>query len=99
MIQQVDDFRAEAAELHRLLASLDDDDWPRATLFKGWTIDDIVRHLHMGDTMALASATDPAAFASLMADIQTQRRKGLSRIEETRQRLGGLGGRPLLGHW
>jgi len=99
MIRQVDDLRGEAAELHRLLASLDDGDWPRATQFKAWTIDDIVRHLHMGDTMALASASDPAEFAALMADIQAQRQKGLGRIEETRQRLGGLAGRPLLGRW
>ena len=34
MIRQVADFRAESAELHRLLASLRDDDWTRATQFK-----------------------------------------------------------------
>ena len=53
MIQQIDDLRAEAGELGGLLACLREDDWPRATLFKAWTVDDIVRHLHMGDTMAL----------------------------------------------
>ena len=99
MIQQVDDLRAEAAELHRLLAGLSDSDWPRATQFKAWTIDDIVRHLHMGDTMALASASDPADFARLMADIQERRKEASSRIEETRQRLGGLGGKALLERW
>lgn len=99
MIQQVDDLRAEAAELHHLLAGLHDGDWQRPTQFKAWTIDDIVRHLHMGDTMALASASDPAEFAALLADIQAARGKGLSRIEETRQRLGSLAGRPLLKRW
>jgi uncharacterized protein (TIGR03084 family) len=99
MIPQIDDLRAEAAELHRLLAGLGDGDWPRATQFKAWTIDDIVRHLHMGDTMALASATDPAAFASLMADIQARRKDASSRVEETRQRLGDLGGKALLERW
>ena len=99
MIRQVDDLRAEAAELQRLLAGLGASDWPRATQFKAWTIDDIVRHLHMGDTMALASASDPAAFAALMADIQARRKEGLSRIEETRQRLDGLGGPALLDRW
>lgn len=99
MIQQVDDFRSESAELRQLLNGLMDSDWTRATQFKAWTIDDIVRHLHMGDTMALASASDPAAFTALMADIQAERKKGLSRIDETRQRLNGLGGRPLLQRW
>lgn len=99
MIQQVDDFRAETAELHQLLSGLRDSDWTRATQFKAWTIDDIVRHLHMGDRMALASASDPDEFAVLMADIHAQRKKGLSRIDETRQRLNGLGGRALLQRW
>jgi uncharacterized protein (TIGR03084 family) len=53
----------------------------------------------MGDTMALASASDPGEFAALMADIQAERKKGLSRVDETRQRLNGLGGRPLLQRW
>ena len=137
MIQQADDFRAEAAELRRLLNGLSDSDWTRATQFKAWTIDDIIRHLHMGDRMALASASDPAEFTALMADIQAERKKGLSRpgglrpfghraaggvtaapeftsqmadtqgernkglshIDETGQRVKGLGGRPLLQRW
>ena len=99
MIRQIDDFRAESAELRRLLAGIDDSDWSRPTQFKAWTIDDIVRHLHIGDTMALASASDDAAFTALTADIKAERAKGLSRIEETRQRLHGLAGRPLLERW
>ena len=99
MIPQVDDLRAEGQELHHLLASLGQKDWLRVTLFKAWTIDDIVRHLHMGDTMALTSASDPAAFATLMADIQARRKEGLTRTEETRRRLNGLGGPRLLKRW
>jgi uncharacterized protein (TIGR03084 family) len=99
MIRQVDDLRGEAAELHRLLGTLRIDDWPRATQFKAWTIDDIVRHLHIGDSMALASASSPEAFAALMAGIRAQREKGLNRVEETRQRLNGLGGPALLRRW
>ena len=41
----------------------------------------------------------PAAFTALMADIQARRKEGLSRIEETRQRLDGLGGPRLLERW
>ncbi|MCW5736633.1 MAG: TIGR03084 family protein [Enhydrobacter sp.] len=98
-LQQIDDLRAEADEFDRLLAGLADDDWRRATLFKGWTADDIVQHLHMGDLMGLASATDEAAFAALRADIQAQRATGLSRLEETRQRLSGLTGGALRKRW
>lgn len=99
MLQQIVDLRAEAEEFDRLLAGLRGEDWRRATLFKGWTIDDIVQHLHMGDLMALASATDAAAFAALLADVQARRATGLSRLEETRQRLAGLAGAALRERW
>ncbi len=98
-IQQVVDFRDEVAELDRLLATLAGTDWTRPTGFKAWTPDDIVRHLHIGDVMALASATDPAAFSALVADIQAARAAGLTRIEETRRRLDGLGGAALRLRW
>lgn len=99
MIQNIDDLRAEAGELVSLLASLRAEDWLRPTQFKAWTTDDIVRHLHIGDTMALASATSAEAFAALMADIRAQREKSPSRTEETSRRLGGLGGAALLERW
>jgi len=98
-LQQIVDLRAEADEFDRLLAGLEDDDWRRATLFKGWTIADIVQHLHTGDQMGFASATSDAAFAALVAKIQARRATGLSRLEETRQRLAGLTGRALHERW
>lgn len=98
-VKQIDDLRAEAGEFDRVLAGLKDDTWRRSTLFKGWTPADIVQHLHMGDLMALASATDEAAFAALRADIQAKRATGLSRVEETRLRLGGLTGPALRERW
>jgi uncharacterized protein (TIGR03084 family) len=98
-LQQVVDLRAEADEFDRLLAGLKDGDWARATLFKGWTIDDVVQHLHMGDRMSLAAAIDASAFAALRSDIAAKRATGLSRVEETRQRLSGLVGARLRAHW
>jgi uncharacterized protein (TIGR03084 family) len=99
MLQQIADLRDEAEELRTLLAALRPEDWRRATLFKGWTIDDIVQHLHMGDRMGLASATSAAAFEALIGDIRSRRESGLSRLEETRQRLGDLKGAALLDRW
>jgi uncharacterized protein (TIGR03084 family) len=99
MLQQIEDARAEGEELHKLLTTLQQRDWKRATLFKAWTVSDIVQHLHVGDLMGLASATDPAAFDALRADIAAKRATGLSRVEETRQRLGNPGGAALLELW
>ncbi len=99
MLQQVTDLRDEADELHRLLAPLADDDWSRPTQFKAWTVNDIVQHLHASDILGLASATDAAAFAALHAEIRARRESGLSRLEETRQRMDGLTGAALLARW
>lgn len=99
MIREITDLRDEADELHGLLATLDREAWQRPTLFKAWTANDIVRHLHIGDLMALASATVPAAFHALMADIRARRAQGLNRLDETSQRLDGLAGKALLDRW
>ncbi|TXL81565.1 TIGR03084 family protein [Vineibacter terrae] len=99
MLQQVTDLRDEADELHRLLAPLAADDWSRPTQFKAWTVNDIVQHLHVSDLLGLASATDAAAFAALHAEIRARREAGLSRLEETRQRMDGLTGAALLARW
>jgi uncharacterized protein (TIGR03084 family) len=99
MRPQAVDFQAEADELRRLLAALQDTDWERATLFKGWTVNDVVQHLHAGDLMAAASVAGPGPFAQMRAEIQALRDRGMSRVEETRHRLGPLKGRSLLERW
>jgi uncharacterized protein (TIGR03084 family) len=99
-LPQIADVRAEADEFDRLLAGLGDADWPRATQFKAWTVNDVVRHLHAGDLLALASATDPAAFAAMLADTQARRAAGVSRVEIEGERVGrGLAGRHLRERW
>ena len=93
------DLREEGRQLYGLLDRLGEQDWARPTLFKGWTINDVVQHLHFGDQMGMASATDPAGFAALLADVRAKRESGLSRVEETRIRLGDPRGRTLLRLW
>jgi uncharacterized protein (TIGR03084 family) len=99
MLAQAEDFQAEANELHALLATLDEKDWQRATLFKEWTVNDIVQHLHDGDLSASASVAGPEAFNRLRDQIQAARDTGLTRVQETRQRLGSLTGKRLLERW
>jgi uncharacterized protein (TIGR03084 family) len=99
VLQQIADLREEGAELHALLAGLADADWERETLFKRWTINDIVQHLHFGDEMGMASLRGPDDFTALMADVRAQRETGLTRVEETRKRLGDPRGHALLSLW
>ena len=78
MLPQAVDFRAEADELHALLATLGDADWDRPTLFKGWTVNDIVQHLHSGDLMAAASVAGADPFSQMRADMKARRDGGMS---------------------
>ena len=99
MLPQVADLRAEAHDLHKLLVTLNAADWGRTTLFKGWTVNDIVQHLHDTDLMAAASVAGPEPFARFRAEIQALRDSGLTRIQETRHRMGDLTGKRLLDRW
>jgi len=99
MLPQAVDFRAEADDLHALLVTLKETDWQRATLFKDWTINDIVQHLHDSDLMAAASVAGSEPFERRRAEVQALRDTGLSRIQETRQRYSDLTGKKLLERW
>ena len=98
-MQEITDLRAEAAALHELLATLPDAEWVRTTLFKGWTINDVISHLHAGDLLAATSVRDPVAFGVMLADIRSKRAGGMSGIEENRLRIGRLSGARLLERW
>jgi uncharacterized protein (TIGR03084 family) len=99
MLPQATDFRAEADELYRLLVTLKDPDWDRATLFKQWTVNDIVQHLHDGDLMAAASVAGPEHFEKFRAERQALLNSGLDRVRAARHRLGDLTGTRLLEGW
>jgi uncharacterized protein (TIGR03084 family) len=88
LLPQTADLRAEAEEFDRLLSGLEAADWARATQFKAWLVEDIVRHLHAGDLLALASATGPDAFGRMFDESQALRAQGKSRREVERLRIG-----------
>jgi len=49
MLQESQDLRAEADELHAFLETLGEADWERPTGFMKWTPWDVVAHLHFFD--------------------------------------------------
>lgn len=99
MLPQAAEFRDEINALHALLETLSDQDWDRETGFKRWTVNDIIQHLHVGDLMAAASVESPEAFLRLRAEVQRLRDSGMTRIQETRHRLGNLTGHALRARW
>ncbi|MFL5255797.1 MAG: TIGR03084 family metal-binding protein [Rhodopila sp.] len=99
MLQQIADFKAEVEDLNALLMTLSETDWTKETLFKSWTVNNVVQHLHGGDLMAAASAAGPDAFARHRAESQALRDSGLSRLEATRRQMGDLTGFRLRRAW
>ena len=51
-MQEAQDFRDENLSIAALLKELDDNAYDIVTLFKGWTIYDILAHLHLWNMAA-----------------------------------------------
>lgn len=99
MIAEAADFQAECAALARVLDPLSDADYARATLFKRWTIDDVLSHLYMGDTSAKLTLLDPTAFAKARQARRAATEKGVAMLDFQRKWTGGLTGRALMDAW
>ncbi|MEM7544504.1 MAG: TIGR03084 family metal-binding protein [Pseudomonadota bacterium] len=80
-MQQAADFRAEAEALAAVTSDLTDADFARETLFKSWTIGDVIGHLHMFDIAAELSLADEAAFGDFLAPVYKAMGEGRSMIE------------------
>ncbi len=97
--QQPIDFREETEALHALVAPLGERDLAAPTAFKGWTVEDILGHLHFWNRAADLSLADPAAFRTLAAEVMLvlSERGGVRRFE--RRALGALSGAALVAAW
>jgi len=98
-MKQADDFREESRALARVLQPLGDADFGSATLFKGWTINDILGHLHMFNVAAERTLAGPDAFAAFLAPILAEMASGKTMREMQGPWLGGLSGRALFDAW
>lgn len=97
-MQQAQDFLDECEALNCLLSSLNDAAWEAQTLFKGWTINNILRHLHFWNIAADLSLNDEPAFADFMEAITPSVKRGrLSDFEA--EYLDRLSGQALLAAW
>ena len=99
MLQQAIDFRDECDALFSLLDTLDEQTWERKTQFKGWTLNDIVAHLHFGDYAADVSLQDSATFNDFVRRVTASRKQGSGHLAFTHTWLGGTKNRALLKQW
>lgn len=97
-MQQAEDFRAECQAVERLLGGLVDADYARATGFKGWTIDQVLRHLHVWNRAADLSLQDGDAFKAWLRAAGPHIAKGGLPAYEAME-LDGLSGKALLEQW
>ena len=99
MLQQAIDFREESETLFALLDTVRDQEWKQKTQFKGWTINDVVAHVHLGNYMADLSLQDSAAFVTFMQSLTSARTQGSGHLGVTHAWLQGTKDRALLQQW
>jgi len=99
MLQQAVDFRQESEALHVLLRDLGPEGFERETLFKSWTVNDVIAHLHLFNHAAGLSLSDEAGFLVLREKVIAglQRPNGMRGLAN--DWLEGLTGPPLLDAW
>ena len=68
-MQQATDFLDESMALDGLLEPLAEGDFDTPTQFKGWTINNIMRHLHVWNIAVDLSLRDEAAFGAFVAAV------------------------------
>lgn len=95
-MQEAEDFRQESRALHALLAPLDPDSFTAPTQFKGWSVNDVLQHLHVWNEMAGLQLTDEAELERRFGRLIEL--AGDLRAYEA-EALDGLSGADLLAAW
>ncbi|MBE1282096.1 MAG: TIGR03084 family protein [Rhodobacteraceae bacterium] len=98
-MQQAEDFRQESRALAAILEPLSDADLRQPTLFKGWTIEDVLGHLHLFNVAAETSLQGEEAFGNFITPIVKNMQSGMSILDCQFPWLDGLSGRALFDAW
>ena len=80
-MQQAEDFRAESLALAGILENLPEAAFHQPTLFKDWTINDILGHLHLFNIAADASLKGPETFTDFINPVVTDMKSGTSILD------------------
>jgi uncharacterized protein (TIGR03084 family) len=91
-------FLDESEALFRLLEAMADSGFERATLFRSWTVGDILTHLHFWNDAAALSLADASRFADFAARLRSELQRSSLRDAENAA-LAPLRGRALLRAW
>ena len=98
MMQQAQDFLDESTALHGLIAPLSDAALREPTAFKGWTIEDVITHLHVWNKAADLALQDGEAFRRWFGGAASAMQSGSMREFETAE-MQGVAGQALVAEW
>lgn len=99
MISQADDFKTECDALYNLLTPLSDDEFDQVTQFKGWTLNDVLGHLHIWNWAARESLVNEAGFQAYIYKMMGPEFEHLPLRQRETHFLGGERGQSLLALW
>ena len=103
MTPEADDFKADSDALAEILADVSKDAFRRQTLFKAWTIEDVIAHLHLWNAAAMLTLESREKFHEFFSGVAKQMMAGKSHIELQRAWLDeaedGARGPALLERW
>ena len=98
-MQQAFDYLEEAAALAGILENQPESVFETVTLFKSWTINDVLGHLHMFDVAALKTLDSARSFETFFAPIRNGLAEGMTLLETQYPYLGSLRGVRLFEKW
>ena len=99
IMQQAQDYMAEAEDLANVLQKQPDSSFSLKTLFKSWTVNDVIGHLYMFDVAALETLKGADAFDAFYAPIAKQLGEGRTLLQCQYPYLDELTGRALFEKW
>lgn len=99
MLSQAIDFKDESEALYTLLKPLSDADFNQKTLFKDWTLSDILEHLHMWNWAANESLVNEEGFVRFIEKAMPSIVNSGSIKTFERDWIDGLSGQALLEAW
>ena len=99
MLEQANHFKEESAALAEILAPLGEQDFRRKTLFKEWTINDVLRHLHVFNYAADLTLESTEKFKAFYKTFEAAQKAGKGMREFQSDYLEGMSGRRLFDTW
>mmetsp|Transcript_39789 Transcript_39789/g.80389 ORF Transcript_39789/g.80389 Transcript_39789/m.80389 type:complete len:269 (+) Transcript_39789:41-847(+) len=99
MLPQAQDFLDESEALYAIVSPLSDEELGTKTSFKGWTIGNVIGHLHVWNWAADLTLKDGAAFQDFYKTVMKVARKTGSLTGFENSWLGDLKGQTLVKAW